>query len=408
MQNISIPPQINSPASHAITPVNADNASTNGQSNETFRKIMEQEVSNNTVTSQQDYNAASEAPAATVAIAATAMVTTPATMIEATATAIATASATAIAATTNNSENLRPVLTNPLQEKFSGKFTMATNTEAATFSLEANEPYVNNTDHLPINDQTRLSEIPTVTTTQITVPILSQPTPVQKFYANIAPGQPYDTANFAATNKIMPPSAEAISNNMSPLVEITTFSLTSDTAQSAATDNTPLLTASAPSPSAQSTPFTPTDMSLDAQLGQPKWEGEFAQKIVWLAGQQQQVAEIRLNPAHLGPIEIMLSITNDQGTQQATAQFLSSHLAVREAIEAALPKLREMMADNGITLGNVTVDANASQQQKDTWQQEHAAKKFAANQLGTHRESADQLETTTAISNHLGIVNTFA
>jgi flagellar hook-length control protein FliK len=67
-----------------------------------------------------------------------------------------------------------------------------------------------------------------------------------------------------------------------------------------------------------------------------------------------------------------------------------------------------MMADNGITLGNVTVDANASQQQKDTWQQEHAAKKFAANQLGTHRESADQLETTTAISNHLGIVNTFA
>ncbi|GJL73907.1 MAG: hypothetical protein NMNS02_00130 [Nitrosomonas sp.] len=351
---------------------------------------MEQEVSTNAVVSQQDNNAAREVPAAT------AMVTTAATVATVTATA-----------TTNDSGNPRPVLKNQLHGELFGNTTITTRIEAATLSLEVNAPHANDTDYLPVIDPAQLFDLPTVTTSQTTAPILPQSTPVQKFQANNAPGQPYYTANSAATNQIMPPSAEAISNSTPP-AEITTFALTSDTTQPAATDNSSILAASAPSPSTQSTALKPADISLDVQLGQPKWEGEFAQKIVWLAGQQQQAAEIRLNPAHLGPVEIMLSITNDQGVQQATAQFLSPHLAAREAIEAALPKLREMMADNGITLGNVTVDSNSSQQQKDAWQQENAAKRFAANQPGARSESTDQQETTIITRNHLGIVNTFA
>lgn len=391
MQNLSIPPQVNSAASHTITPANADISSANSQSNGTFSKIMEQEVSNNAAMSRQDNDAVLETPAATVTVAATAMVTT------------ATATATA-----NNSEHPRTVLENQLQTELSGNTAITTGTGTPIFGLEVNVPHANNTDQVPVIERTQQSGLPTITIAQTITPTLSQPAPAQKFHAINTPGQAYYTANSAATNKIMPPPAEAISNNISSPVETQPFTLTSDTTQPALTDSTALLTASAPSPSTQSTATTPTVVSLDAQLGQPKWEGEFAQKIVWLAGQQQQAAEIRLNPAHLGPIEIMLSITNDQGTQQATAQFLSSHLAVREAIEAALPKLREMMADNGITLGNVTVDSNSSQQQKDTWQQEHAAKRLAVNQLGTLSESADHLETTIVTRNHLGIVNTFA
>lgn len=390
MQNISIPPPVNRPSSLTTTPANTGISSADSQPNGTFSKIMEQEVSTNAVVSQQDNNAAREVPAAT------AMVTTAATVATVTATA-----------TTNDSGNPRPVLKNQLHGELFGNTTITTRIEAATLSLEVNAPHANDTDYLPVIDPAQLFDLPTVTTSQTTAPILSQSTPVQKFQANNAPGQPYYTANSAATNQIMPPSAEAISNSTPP-AEITTFALTSDTTQPAATDNSSILAASAPSPSTQSTALKPADISLDVQLGQPKWEGEFAQKIVWLAGQQQQAAEIRLNPAHLGPVEIMLSITNDQGVQQATAQFLSPHLAAREAIEAALPKLREMMADNGITLGNVTVDSNSSQQQKDAWQQENAAKRFAANQPGARSESTDQQETTIITRNHLGIVNTFA
>ncbi len=381
MQNISIPPQINNPSSHSVTPANTDISNTNDHSNEKFSEIMEREVSNNTAPSQQDDNAASEVP-----------VTTP---------------------TTNDAENPQP---NPLQGELSGQITKEMGIEASTLSIEPshndmghffiqpNASSANNIDQSIFNEHPQISDTSLITTTaQVIVP-----TPLQsKNPAINPPGQSYNSANFAATNRIMPPSVETIGDSTLSIIEASTISLATDTAQPTMSDSTTILASSAPSSSTSPTVVTPPDISLTAQLGQPKWGDEFAQKIVWLAGQQQQVAEIRLNPAHLGPIEIMLSITNDQGTQ-ATAQFVSSHLAVREAIEAALPKLREMMADNGITLGNVTVDSNSSQQQRDSWRQENAATRFSTNQAETHNEPTDQLKTTITTSNHHGMVNTFA
>jgi flagellar hook-length control protein FliK len=91
----------------------------------------------------------------------------------------------------------------------------------------------------------------------------------------------------------------------------------------------------------------PQNIQVDLPVGQPNWDGEFSQKIIWLTSQQNQMAKIHLNPAHLGPVDVMLSITQDQ----ATAQFLSPHLAVCEVIEEALPRLREMMAENGHSIG---------------------------------------------------------
>lgn len=381
MQNISIPPQINNPSSHSVAPTNPDISNTNDHSNEKFSEIMEREVSNNTAPSQQDDNAASEVP-----------VTTP---------------------TTNDAKNPQP---NPLQGELSGQFTKEMGIEASTLSIEPshndmghffiqpNASSANNIDQSIFNEHTQISDTSLITTTaQVIVP-----TPLQSKNPAINPlGQSYNTANFAATNRIMPPSVETIGDSTLSIIEASTISLATDTAQPTVLDSTTILASSTPSSSTSPTVVTPPDISLTAQLGQPKWGDEFAQKIVWLAGQQQQVAEIRLNPAHLGPIEIMLSITNDQGTQ-ATAQFVSSHLAVREAIEAALPKLREMMADNGITLGNVTVDSNSSQQQRDSWRQENAATRFSTNQAETHNESTDQLKTTITTSKHHGMVNTFA
>lgn len=148
---------------------------------------------------------------------------------------------------------------------------------------------------------------------------------------------------------------------------------------------------------------TPPNVQVDLPVGQPKWGNEFAQKIIWLTSQQNQVAEIHLNPAHLGPVEVMLSITQDQ----ATAQFLSPHSAVREAIEAALPRLREMMAENGIQLGNVMVGAESFQQENKQQQAFHSAK-GDTSMIGTRTEAIGQIETTVSSSRHNGMVNTYA
>ncbi|MDC8444839.1 MAG: flagellar hook-length control protein FliK [Nitrosomonas sp.] len=153
----------------------------------------------------------------------------------------------------------------------------------------------------------------------------------------------------------------------------------------------------------------PQHVNLDMQMDQPRWSNEFAQKIVWLAHQQHQVAELRLNPAHLGPVEIMLSLSGDNGTQ-ASAQFVSPHLAVREAIEAALPRLREMMAESGIQLGDVMVGAESFQRQEQGERQshQHAKNAHGVNGFNVQDELNPGLEKQLTLNRHNGIVNTFA
>ncbi|MDP1683519.1 MAG: flagellar hook-length control protein FliK [Burkholderiales bacterium] len=111
---------------------------------------------------------------------------------------------------------------------------------------------------------------------------------------------------------------------------------------------------------------TPAPLAVDVKVGTPGWDTAFSQRVTWAATNQHQVAELRLNPPNLGPIEIRITISNDQ----ATAMFVSAHASVRDSIEAALPRLREMLGESGLTLGNVNVSSQSFQQQQQAGQGE--------------------------------------
>jgi flagellar hook-length control protein FliK len=72
-----------------------------------------------------------------------------------------------------------------------------------------------------------------------------------------------------------------------------------------------------------------------------------------MVGGEEQTASLTLNPPDLGPMQVVLSVTNDG----ASVTFSSNQLEVRQALENALPRLREMMSESGIALGNATVNA---------------------------------------------------
>lgn len=225
-----------------------------------------------------------------------------------------------------------------------------------------------------------------------------QQKPVQSGYVtmtnNLWQSLGTDTADFAISGNSLSFSSEFAksiqASNTEPLLSLSN-------------DSVPTQSFNLSSATSTTSPAIPHDISIDQQVGQPKWNNDFAQKIVWLTTQHNQTAEIRLNPAHLGPVEITLNIMQDQ----ATAQFSSPHLAVREAIEAALPKLREMMAENGIELGNVTVGADSFQQENRQQQAQHSAKS-ADSRYDPGMESATPIETTMVSHRHQGMVNTFA
>lgn len=96
-------------------------------------------------------------------------------------------------------------------------------------------------------------------------------------------------------------------------------------------------------------------------FGRPEWPSAMNERVTWLVGQRVQSADIQLNPPQLGPVEVRITIQNDQ----ANLYFTSQHAAVREAIQAALPRLNEMLAQGGLSLGQTSVGAEsfAGQQQ---------------------------------------------
>jgi flagellar hook-length control protein FliK len=106
----------------------------------------------------------------------------------------------------------------------------------------------------------------------------------------------------------------------------------------------------------------PAQVTINTPVSHEKWGDEFNQKITWLSNQKEQTAELHLNPPQLGPMDVVLKVSGDQ----ATAFFTSPHAAVREAVEQALPRLREMLADSGIMLGNATVSDQAPRNRQDS------------------------------------------
>lgn len=92
-------------------------------------------------------------------------------------------------------------------------------------------------------------------------------------------------------------------------------------------------------------------LSMQLPLRAAGWDGELAQRIVWMAGRQAQWAEISLNPPNFGSIEVHLALKGND----ASAYFFSPHAAVREVIEDSLSRLRQMLADAGINLGQTQV-----------------------------------------------------
>ena len=104
----------------------------------------------------------------------------------------------------------------------------------------------------------------------------------------------------------------------------------------------------------------PTD-KLTGRVGTPAWDQQLGQKVVWMAAGGDQSATLTLNPPDLGPVQVVLTVTNDQ----ADAAFMSAQPEVRQALEAAMPRLREMMSEAGIAFGSATVSAGTPEQQNN-------------------------------------------
>lgn len=95
-------------------------------------------------------------------------------------------------------------------------------------------------------------------------------------------------------------------------------------------------------------------------LGQNAWESNLGSRLQMMVSQNIQSAEIRLDPPELGALDIKIKVVNDV----ATVNITSAHTQVKEALETAVPRLREMFEESGLALGDVNVRQESFSQQE--------------------------------------------
>ena len=261
-----------------------------------------------------------------------------------------------------------------------------------------------------ISSSTDAAQLAEVTTFAETVKQISNSTP--KAATSIAPtqNQTFTEASQAITVEtsdaklaaMLPTTANQPSSLPAAITSQESDALTAMTADAHNTNAVAMAPLHQATLSNTQTAGTQTD-KLTPQVGTPDWNQALGQKVVWMANSAVQSASLTLNPPDLGPLQVVLSVSNNQ----ASASFVATQPEVRQALEAALPRLREMLGDAGIQLGQANVSAGTPQQQGSSHfeQQQMAA---SATQL---KESTIVMPTSTASSSrvvHQGLVDTFA
>lgn len=125
-------------------------------------------------------------------------------------------------------------------------------------------------------------------------------------------------------------------------------------------------------------------------LSHANWDQALGERVQWMVGQRVQSAHIRLNPENLGPMEVRLNMSNDQ----ASVQFVSAHGVVREALDAAIPRLRDMLEASGVQL----LDVNISDQSMAREGREGDAAPVAWELNGKQTDSEDTRVSQTTVA----------
>ncbi len=137
------------------------------------------------------------------------------------------------------------------------------------------------------------------------------------------------------------------------------------TSEHAPHEPTPTLDAqAAPAPSSSSIASdalapAPATIAIDTKVGAPGFGEEVATKLAHVVVRHDR-AELRLSPAELGPVDIRIDMRSDS----ASLTIVAAHPATRDALEQALPQLRESLAAQGIALGQAFIHDGRAQSER--------------------------------------------
>lgn len=137
----------------------------------------------------------------------------------------------------------------------------------------------------------------------------------------------------------------------------------------------------------------PAPPAITVPPGHPRWTEQVAASVVWSVREKLTEAELRLHPPELGPVRVHLRI--EQG--EIGVQFSAASAATREALEAALPRLRELFQQQGLSL----IQAQVSDR-------EHAPQPWTRPDPGMAAATEPAAESRVPLLGRLGLLDEYA
>lgn len=95
--------------------------------------------------------------------------------------------------------------------------------------------------------------------------------------------------------------------------------------------------------------------TLSTPVHDSRWADAIAHRLVMMAREGESVAQLKLVPVELGPLDIQISVKDSE----ATVHFGAAHAETRAALESSLPKLRELLSAQGLQLANASVSQHS-------------------------------------------------
>lgn len=108
---------------------------------------------------------------------------------------------------------------------------------------------------------------------------------------------------------------------------------------------------------ATSAPVSPTPVPVTVMpqtAGTPEWQKSLGQQLAVFSRDGIQHAQLRLHPEDLGIVHINMRMNNER----MQIHFIAESLQARDALENALPHLRQSLSESGIHLGQSHVGAD--------------------------------------------------
>ncbi|MCL4555381.1 MAG: flagellar hook-length control protein FliK [Gammaproteobacteria bacterium] len=142
-------------------------------------------------------------------------------------------------------------------------------------------------------------------------------------------------------------------------------------------------------------------LSAPLNLRQPQWAQDVAQRVQVMINQSMDELEVRLDPLGLGPMKIGLKLDEQQ---KAHVTLSAQHGVTREMLENALPRLKELLAQEGIELASATVDSG----EKQTGNEQNSAQSSHQSASDLSEDAANTTVSMTVTSSSEHLVDQFA